>query len=87
MFENKIAEYREDLIQVKKEKHKLGAEVKSLTEENNHVKSVLKIYINDVEETKRELMKVTKKPEEEVEKIKKEKDSLKTNGNNMRATN
>ena len=77
--EEEMAVHREEWIQIKKEKNKLGAQVKTLQVDNDHLISEIKFYKNEAEECNKALTKSTKKHEEKLVKIERENEHLKVN--------
>ena len=67
----------EELIQIKKEKNKLGAQMKTLQGENEHLISEIKFFQNEANECKKSLTKSTKKHDEKVKKLEKDQELLK----------
>lgn len=73
LAEEESAAHREELIQIKKEKTKLGAQVKTLQGENQQLVSEIKFCKDEADESK----KSTKKHDEKVKKLEKDKELLK----------
>lgn len=84
IVEEQSAAYREELIKIKKEKNKLGADVKSLQVENDHFKSEIKFIKEEADECRKSMNKSTKKHEETVRNIEKDKELLKAGENNLK---
>ena len=75
--EEETATKREELIQIKKGKNKLGAQMKTLQGENVHLISEIKFFQNEDNECKKSLTKSTKKHDEKVKKLGREQELLK----------
>ena len=74
--EEETATKREELIQIKKEKNKLGAQIKTLQCENEDLISENKFFKYEANECKKSLTKSTKKHDEKVKKLEKEQELL-----------
>ena len=84
VIDDEIAVFRDELIQVKKERSKIGSQVKSLQDENAHLKSEIKCHKHECDDLQKDLKKITKKHETDVNRLEKEKESVKKNANKLK---